>query len=85
VRNPRLAIATHGIKKAATRTSPAPRSRVVKLKSLEERNVITVGTFDPAAALMEFRLGRQRPKTALLPAYVNFGKREMNLTLWAPQ
>jgi hypothetical protein len=58
---------------------------VVKLNSLEEGRRITGGTFYPTTAFMEFGLGRQHPKTVLLPAYVNFGICKMGLTLWALQ
>jgi hypothetical protein len=58
---------------------------VVKLNSLEEGRRITGGTFYPTTAFMEFRLGRQHPKTVLLPAYGNFGICKMDLTLWALQ
>jgi hypothetical protein len=59
--------------------------RVGKLKSLEEGSLLTVGTFYPTTAFREFRLGRQQPKTVILPAYVNFGMGKMDFAFWALQ
>jgi hypothetical protein len=55
------------------------------LKSLEEGSFLAVGTFQPATAFREFRLGRQHPKTVVLPANVNFGMGEMGFAFWALQ